>query len=266
MTNPITTSTSDSQMYNNIIAAGSRDHPPLLTPGRYAQWRSHFMRYIDTKDNCEALKKCLEEGPYVPSTVIIPAKPATKTSEAVEGHSEIETLANISHTTTRFKGKEIAKPITPSSELASKEDSDPEQAQRDKDMQKDLVLIAKYVKDNQISQFGNQRIVIVDGTREPIDSQQVNWPKDTYKEVDEQELEAHYSFMVKIQEVLLADLVTDAEPLEKVDRNVIPDSPDMCDNDDQADQNAEECDDERAALANLIANLTLDIEENKKIL
>ncbi|GKC57343.1 hypothetical protein Tco_1084941 [Tanacetum coccineum] len=51
--------------------------------------------------------------------------------------------------------------------------------------------------------------------------------------------------------------------VEKVDSNVIPDSPDMCDNDIQTDQNAE---DERVALANLIANLTLDTEENKKIL
>ncbi|GJV84401.1 hypothetical protein Tco_1524299 [Tanacetum coccineum] len=51
--------------------------------------------------------------------------------------------------------------------------------------------------------------------------------------------------------------------VENVDSNVIPDSPDMCDNDIQTDQNAE---DERVALANLIANLTLDTEENKKIL
>nr|GEV42197.1 ribonuclease H-like domain-containing protein [Tanacetum cinerariifolium] len=34
----------------------------------------------------------------------------------------------------RVKGKEIAKPITPLSEIASKEDIDPEQGQRDKDM------------------------------------------------------------------------------------------------------------------------------------
>ncbi|GJQ97994.1 hypothetical protein Tco_0009133 [Tanacetum coccineum] len=53
--------------------------------------------------------------------------------------------------------------------------------------------------------------------------------------------------------------------VEKVDSNVIPDSPDMCDNDIQTDQNAEACDDERVALANLIANLKLDIDENKKI-
>nr|GEX10673.1 hypothetical protein [Tanacetum cinerariifolium] len=46
-----------------------------------------------------------------------------------------------SHTTTRHKGKEIAEPITPPSETASKEDNDPEQAQRDKDMQKNLSLI-----------------------------------------------------------------------------------------------------------------------------
>ncbi|GJV84400.1 hypothetical protein Tco_1524298 [Tanacetum coccineum] len=47
---------------------------------------------------------------------------------------------------TKHKGKEIAKPITPSFESASEEDSDPEQAQRDKDMQKNLALIAKYFK------------------------------------------------------------------------------------------------------------------------
>nr|GEZ72160.1 hypothetical protein [Tanacetum cinerariifolium] len=43
-----------------------------------------------------------------------------------------------SHTTTGYKDKEIAKPITPPSETASEKDSDPEQAQRDKDMQKNL--------------------------------------------------------------------------------------------------------------------------------
>nr|GEZ22482.1 hypothetical protein [Tanacetum cinerariifolium] len=96
--------------------------------------------------------------------------------------------------------------------------------------------------------------------------------------------------MAKIQEVLHADSDTTAEPLtevqydddynvfandkpiintcvvEMVNSNIIPDSPNMCDNDDQTDQNTKECDDERAALANLIVNLTLDTKENKKIL
>ncbi|GJT34059.1 hypothetical protein Tco_0924478 [Tanacetum coccineum] len=100
--------------------------------------------------------------------------------------------------------------------------------------------------------------------------------------------------MAKIQEVPTADLGTDTEPLEqvqynagynvfanerqhseesisntcvmeKVDSNVILDSPDMCDNDNQTNQNVVECDDERVALANLIANLKHDVDENKKI-
>ncbi|GJX20854.1 hypothetical protein Tco_0223531 [Tanacetum coccineum] len=58
---------------------------------------------------------------------------------------------------------------------------------------------------------------------------------------------------------------TSGDEMEKADSNVIPDSPDMCDNDIQTDQNAEACDDERVVLANLIANLKLDIDENKKI-
>ncbi|GJX57941.1 hypothetical protein Tco_0813960 [Tanacetum coccineum] len=41
-----------------------------------------------------------------------------------------------SHVPTKHKGKEIEKPITPPSESGSKEDSDPKQAQKDKDMQK----------------------------------------------------------------------------------------------------------------------------------
>ncbi|GKE59380.1 hypothetical protein Tco_1498565 [Tanacetum coccineum] len=99
--------------------------------------------------------------------------------------------------------------------------------------------------------------------------------------------------MAKIQEVLPPESNSIAEPLEqvqynaeynvfanerqhseqpesisntcvvkKVDSNVIPNSPDMCVNDIQFDQNAE---DERVALANLIPNLKLDVDENKKI-
>ncbi|GKA49136.1 hypothetical protein Tco_0742094 [Tanacetum coccineum] len=253
------------------------------------------------------------QDPYYQSSK--PHKSYAPTSKA--------SLPTRSHATTRYKGKEIAKPITPPSESASEEDSDPEQAQRDKDMQKNLALIAKYFKkiykptnnnlrtssntrnknvdttpryknDNQTGQFGNQRAVNVVGARETIE--QSDWLADTDEEIDEQELEAHYSYMEKIQEVPNADSGTDAEPLEQVqydtddnvfandiqhfeqsesisntcvvetgDKNVIPDSPDMCNNDIQDDQNDVECDDERVALANLIANLKLDVDENKKI-
>nr|GEY89998.1 reverse transcriptase domain-containing protein [Tanacetum cinerariifolium] len=59
-------------MHNNIMADGSRDHPPMLATGRYAQWQSCFMRYVDMKPNGEALKKCILDGPYKFSNIIIP--------------------------------------------------------------------------------------------------------------------------------------------------------------------------------------------------
>ncbi|GJS26410.1 retrovirus-related pol polyprotein from transposon TNT 1-94 [Tanacetum coccineum] len=222
-----------------------------------------------------------------------------------------------SNATSKFKGKEIAKPITPPSESAFEEDSDPEQAQRDKDMLKNLALIAKYFKkiykptNNNLRTSSNSINKNVDASpsqvvqqsgiqcfickefghfakecRKPkrvkdytyhkekmllckqaekgvlLQAEQDDWLEDKDKEINEQELEAYYSFMAKIQEVPTGDSGTDTEPLEQDDSNVTPDSLDMCDNDIQTDQNAE---DERVALANLISNLKLDVDENKKI-
>nr|GFA41268.1 hypothetical protein [Tanacetum cinerariifolium] len=108
-------------------------------------------------------------------------------------------ITSRSHTSIKHKGKEIAKPITPPSETAFEEDSDPEQAQRDKDMQKNLALIAKYFKkiykptnnnlrtssnsknknvdttpryknDNHSRQFRTQRTVNVAGPKEKVAS------------------------------------------------------------------------------------------------
>ncbi|GJY72303.1 hypothetical protein Tco_0476006 [Tanacetum coccineum] len=68
-------------MHNNIMAAGSRDRPPMLATGRYAQWRSRFLRYIDTRPNGDALRKCILTGPYIPTMVTTPAVPATEDSQ-----------------------------------------------------------------------------------------------------------------------------------------------------------------------------------------
>nr|GEU32694.1 hypothetical protein [Tanacetum cinerariifolium] len=102
----------------------------------------------------------------------------------------------------------------------------------------------------------------------PLQDEQYDWLADTDEEIDQQELEAHYSYMVKIQEVPIADPCTDSEPfntclVETDDSNVIPDSPDMCDDDIQNEQNDVESDDERVALVNLIANLELNTEFEK---
>nr|GFA44566.1 hypothetical protein [Tanacetum cinerariifolium] len=420
-------------MHNNIMAAGYRDRPPMLAPGRYPQWLSRFLRYADTRPNDEALRKCILSGPYKPTTVLVQAVEATDNSPAVPEHTTVETPTNISpknkayflaekeaihliltgngddiysivdacqtlqemweaierlqqgeslniqdvktnlfwefrkftshdgetmesyytrfyklmnemirnnltvttmqvnvqflqqlqpewsrsanplalvataqadqdpfyqssrshrssapsskpsipsksHTSNIHKGKEIANPITPPSETASKEERDTKQAQRDKDVQKNLALIAKYFKkiykptiNNLRTSSNSYTIVQKSGIQcfnckeyghfakecikpkrvkdsayhkekmlmckqaeqgVPLQAEQYDWLADTDEEVDEQELKAHYSYMAKIQE---------------------------------NDQNDVESDDERVELANLIANLKLDVDENKKI-
>ncbi|GKA61459.1 hypothetical protein Tco_0760866 [Tanacetum coccineum] len=148
-------------------------------------------------------------------------------------------LPTRSHATTRHKGKEIAKPITHSSESASKEDSDLEHAQKDKEMEKNLALIAKamtvagaretvggqeckkpkWVKD---FTYHKEKMLLCKQAEKGVQLQaeQSDWLADTDEEIDEQELEAHYSYMAKIQEVPIVDSGTDYEPLEQQEMHV----------------------------------------------
>nr|GEY25564.1 retrovirus-related Pol polyprotein from transposon TNT 1-94 [Tanacetum cinerariifolium] len=434
MTTPTLTSSTDSQMHNNIKAVGSRDRPPMLETGRYPQRRLRFLRCIDTRPNGEALRKCILSGPYKPTTVLVQVVEATDDSPAIPEHTTTnlfwefgkftshdgETMESYytrfyklmnemirnnltvttmqvnvqflqqlqpewsrfvtivkqqhkldevsyhklfdilkqyqnevnelcaerrarnanplalvattqanqdpyyqtsrshkshapsskpliltrSHTSTRHKGKEIAKPIIPPSETASEKDSDPEQAQRDKDMQKNLALISKYFKkiykptnnnlrtslnfknknvdttpryknDDHSGQFRNQRTVNVVGAREKVGSpvvQQSRIQCFNCKEFGHFAKECRNPKRVKDsayhkEKMLLCKQAEQGVPLqaehntwlvEADDSNVIPDSPDMCEDDIQNDQNDVESDDERVAIANLIANLKLD--------
>nr|GEZ13321.1 reverse transcriptase [Tanacetum cinerariifolium] len=51
-------------LHNAIIKADSKDHPLMLAPGNYIQWKSRIKRYIDTKPNRELIHYCLENPPY----------------------------------------------------------------------------------------------------------------------------------------------------------------------------------------------------------
>ncbi|GJV79858.1 hypothetical protein Tco_1515728 [Tanacetum coccineum] len=82
-------------MHNNIMAAGSRDRPPMLAIGRYAQWRSRFLRYIDTRPNGDVLRKCILKGPYTLTIVTTPAVPVTEDSPAVPEQTTVETVMNM---------------------------------------------------------------------------------------------------------------------------------------------------------------------------
>ncbi|GKA84667.1 hypothetical protein Tco_0806262 [Tanacetum coccineum] len=82
-------------MHNNMMAVSSKDHPPMLGPGRYSQWRSRFLWYIDTKPNGEGLIKIILSGSYVPSTVLVQAVAATEGNPAIQQHTTIETVLNM---------------------------------------------------------------------------------------------------------------------------------------------------------------------------
>nr|GEZ21935.1 hypothetical protein [Tanacetum cinerariifolium] len=125
----------------------SRDRPPMLAPGRYPQWRLRFLRYVDTRPNGKALRKCSLSGPYKPTTILVQAVEAT-------------------------------------------DDSPAEQFDCDHDAGQRLI--------SSITSAG-----MVKGVS--LQADQYDWLANTDEEVDEQELEAHYSYMAKIHEVPIAD-------------------------------------------------------------
>ncbi|GJR91765.1 hypothetical protein Tco_0215776 [Tanacetum coccineum] len=49
-------------MHNNIMAAGSKDHPPMLGPGRYSQWRSLNSPEVPQHDEAETVHNMSAEN------------------------------------------------------------------------------------------------------------------------------------------------------------------------------------------------------------
>nr|GEX84206.1 integrase, catalytic region, zinc finger, CCHC-type, peptidase aspartic, catalytic [Tanacetum cinerariifolium] len=306
-------------MQNNIMAAGSRDRPPMLATRRYPQWRSRFLRYIDTRPNGKALRKCILSGPDKPTIVLVQAVDAVDDSLAIPEHTTVETPMNMSLENKAYfesekeaihltltgigdeiystvdacqtaqetweaierlqQGNEIAKPITPPSETSSEKDSDPEQAQRDEDMQKNLALIAKYFK--KIYKPTNNNLRTSSSSRKPKRVKDSTYHKEKMllckqaeqaesgigsEPVEHVQNDVGYNvFFNDLQHFEQSESVSDTCLVETDDSNVILDSPDMCEDDIQNEQNDVESDDERVALTNLIANLKLDVDENKKI-
>nr|GEX49423.1 hypothetical protein [Tanacetum cinerariifolium] len=77
-------------------SVGFRDRPPMLAPGRYPQWCSRFLRYVDTRPNGEALRKCILSGPYKLTTVLVHAVEVTDDSPTVPEHTTVKTPTNMS--------------------------------------------------------------------------------------------------------------------------------------------------------------------------
>nr|GEY96147.1 hypothetical protein [Tanacetum cinerariifolium] len=207
-----------------------------------------------------------KNGKVLVATAQANQDPYYQTSRSHKSHapSPKPSISTRSHTATRHKGKEIAKLITPPSETASEEDIDLEETQRDKDMQKNLALIAKYFKkiykptNNNLSTSSNSKNKNVDTTPREFG----HFAKECRKPKRVKDSAYHKEKMFLCKQAEQADSRTDSKPVEQVqndagynvfanglqhseqsesvsntclvetdDGNVTPDSPDICEDD-----------------------------------
>nr|GFC73612.1 hypothetical protein [Tanacetum cinerariifolium] len=96
-----------------------------------------------------------------------------------------------------------------------------------------------------------------------LNAEQADWKDDTDDESEDQELEAHYMYMAKIQEQ--SESVHEIYLIEQDAHNVIIESVDMNYDSEQIDQNDEDADlaMECELLASLIDKLKCEIDESK---
>ncbi|GJT13566.1 hypothetical protein Tco_0860608, partial [Tanacetum coccineum] len=199
------------------------------------------------------------------------------------------TSSTRSHATTQSKGKEIARAPSPPLESEHEVVSDEEETQRDKKIAKLMDLIStsfnkiyKPTNNNLITSLKNRNknvhntprtnkrtgVITVKGLgmqQRNLDQQKRSRILPTTR-IRDQELEAHYLYMAKIQKGIPAvdeatRLVFDKEPLEKGDSNTTPNSSDTSNNEREVYHDGQKFQEERSLLASLIEN----INENKKM-
>nr|GEU72254.1 hypothetical protein [Tanacetum cinerariifolium] len=316
-------------MHNNIMAAGLRDRLPMLATGRYTQWRSRLLRYIDTRPNGDALRKCILEVPEHTTVEILQTmSPENKAHYESEKEAIHLILTRIGDSTVDAckTAREIWKAIKRLQQGESLNIQDVKTnlfwefgkfTSHDGETMESYYT--RYNNANQTGQVGNQRAITDAGARENIKSLVVqqtgiqcfnckefsHFAKECRKTKRVKDSTYHKEKMllckqaekgVPLQakhEAVSPESNSYAEPLEHVqnddeynvfanmsehceqsestsntclvekdDSDVTPESPDMCENDIQIDQNTK---DEHVALANLILNLKLDVDENEKI-
>nr|GEW45836.1 integrase, catalytic region, zinc finger, CCHC-type, peptidase aspartic, catalytic [Tanacetum cinerariifolium] len=168
-------------MHNIIIATGSRDHPPMLATRRYPQWRSRFLRYIDTRPYGDALRKCILNGPYKPTTALVLVVATTDDSPVIPEHTTVKTPMNILGNVGSYR-------------KVTTRNVESQKRVNDSAYHKEKMLLCKQAEKGV-----------------PLQAKQYDWQADTDEEIDEQELEVHHSYMAKIQENDQNDVESDDE-------------------------------------------------------
>nr|GEW18033.1 hypothetical protein [Tanacetum cinerariifolium] len=183
-----------------------------------------FLRYVDTRPNSEALRKCILSGPYKPTTVLVHVVEATDNSTAVAEHTTLETLANMS---AENKAHFLAEKEAIHLILTGIGD--------------DIYLTVDAYQTTQEIWEAIERLQ--QGESLNIQDVKTNlfWEFGKFTSHDGESMESYYTRFYKLMN-------------EMIKNNLIVTTM-------QNDQNDVESDDERVALA----NLKLDVDENKKI-
>nr|GEV19191.1 retrovirus-related Pol polyprotein from transposon TNT 1-94 [Tanacetum cinerariifolium] len=267
-------------MYNDIMAVGSKDRPLMLAPGRYAHWQSCFLRYVDTKSNKIDQNPCIYDGPYVMTEVTIPAKPSITTEQAEPEHNVPKTYGNTTPKKRAYIDAEAEAIHMILSGIGDEIYSTIDACTTAKEMwiaierlQQGELLNKQDVKTNLFWEVMNQKTVIVVGNKETRGNQDVLHVTDdksvpTYDVEPLEKVQTYDEYNMFANQHEHTDQpknINNTSLMEKVDSNTTPDSSDMCNNEFEDDQNINDDEDEHAVLANLIENLKLDIDENKKI-
>nr|GFA55355.1 hypothetical protein [Tanacetum cinerariifolium] len=59
----------------DIYAAGSKNHPPMLNKDNYVPWSSRIIRYARSRPNGKMIVDSIENGPYVRRMIATPGEP-----------------------------------------------------------------------------------------------------------------------------------------------------------------------------------------------
>nr|GEY44634.1 hypothetical protein [Tanacetum cinerariifolium] len=226
-----------------IMEAGSKDHPPMLAPGNYVQWKSRIKRDIDTKPNHELIHYCLENPPYKldwkdTKVLISEGSPITTTERIHETYKnvsqEIRDQLNAKAKAVQIILIGIDNDIYSTIDACLNSCEMWKAIERFYKMMNELIRNQCNVTNHQVNVqfllqlqpewqrnagYENQRIGNVAGVSETVEK--ADWRDDTNDdELKDQELEAHYMYMAQLQEVSsdAADSgpIFDDEPLQKV--------------------------------------------------
>ncbi|GKB52225.1 hypothetical protein Tco_0902978 [Tanacetum coccineum] len=314
-------------LHNAIMEAGGKDRLPMLAPGSSETTTEGYME--NYKNMSQDIRNQLDDEAEAGKSINVQdletnlywefRKFTSRDGESLESY-----YSRSKQAATRNRGNAIVNSPSPTYDQEPEMVTEDDTLSKEKEIDKLIALISLSFKkiykptnnnlktssntsrshqDNTLrinrgTGYDNQRVINVAGARENVE--QANWRDDTDDEPGHQELEAHYIYMVQIQEVT-PDAVDNSGPIfdtkslqkvqndddnynmfandrehpaqpkpvndtymeEQGDTNINIDSLDMSTNEETVDQNDDDLAREHDLLASLIDKLKCEINDSK---